>query len=76
MRKDIQQYHDYVMRIEQDLEHWEAGGLSYINELPTLHKTIETLMDLTFNEKDSEKVVLLFINKVMEFLRQLRVKCF
>ena len=54
MREDIKQYHDYVLMIEQDLQDWEAGGLSYINELPTLHQTIETLMDLTFKEKDKK----------------------
>lgn len=54
MREDVKQYHDYVLRTEQDIEHWEAGGLSYLNELPTLHQTIETLMDLTFREMDKK----------------------
>ena len=52
MREYIQQYHEYVQRIEQGLEQWEEGGLSYTHELTTLHQTIETLMDLTFREKD------------------------
>ena len=59
MREDIQQYHDYVQRIEQGLEHWEEGGLSYINELTTLHQTIEELMDLTFKEKDKKQRAML-----------------
>ena len=54
MREDIKQLHDYVQRIEHDLEHRENGALSYINELTTLHQTIEQLMDLTFHEKDQE----------------------
>ena len=41
-------------RIEQNLHDWEAGAVSYINELTTLHQTIEKLMDMTFHETYQE----------------------
>jgi len=56
---DIKHIADYINHLEQELYDWDGDGPQWQQELTTLHPMIETLMKLTFEEKDSSKRSLL-----------------
>ena len=59
MDSNITQIVEYVANLEEELYHWDGDGTQWQQELTMLHTMIETLMKLTFEEKEAPKRSLL-----------------
>ena len=55
MDSNITQIVEYVANLEEELYHWDGDGTQWQQELTMLHTIIETLMKLTFEEKEKAK---------------------